>query len=159
QVREVLNAGAIIGAVRRNDKDGRYLVRSELLEFLNTVIKRELEVNGDAARRGLELDQLEDQIRVALRPRVGPTCDFVMANLDPFNETKGFTSEVYLDQIADDMQPPMLNVLNTGATFKVVQRDPKSAERYYIHKDLYKTLARIRAREHMKGEGFTLGVP
>jgi hypothetical protein len=153
QVRDVLNAGAIIGAVRRHDKEGRYLVRSELLEFLNTVIKRELETNGDAARRGLELDQLEDQIRVALMPRVGPTCDFVMSHLDPINETNGFTSEVYLDQIGEEMQPPMLNVLNTGATFKVVQRDPKTAERYYIHKDLYKTLARIRAREHMKGTG------
>jgi peptidoglycan hydrolase CwlO-like protein len=153
QVRDVLNAGAIIGAVRRHDKEGRYLVRSELLEFLNTVIKRELETNGDAARRGLELDQLEDQIRVALMPRVGPTCDFVMSHLDPINETNGFTSEVYLDQIGEEMQPPMLNVLNTGATFKVVQRDPKTAERYYIHKDLYKTLARIRAREHMKGSG------
>jgi hypothetical protein len=74
-----------------------------------------------------------------------------MAHLDPINETNGFTSEVYLDHIAEEMQPPMLNVLNTGATFRVVQRDPKSAERYYIHKDLYKTLARIRAREHMRG--------
>ena len=45
QVRDVLNAGSIIGAVRRHDAPGRYLVRSELLEFLNTVIKRELETN------------------------------------------------------------------------------------------------------------------
>ncbi len=48
QVREVLNAGSIIGAVRRSsDAPGRYLVRSELLEFLNTVIKRELETNKE----------------------------------------------------------------------------------------------------------------
>jgi hypothetical protein len=150
QVREVLNAGAIIGAVRRHDKEGRYLVRSELLEFLNTVIKRELERNGDAARRGLELDQLEDQIRVALMPRVGPTCDFVMANLEPIEEVEGLTSIIYLSRIEKPLQPPVLNVLNTGATFKVVRRDRKDADCYMIHKDLYKTLARIRAREHMK---------
>ena len=147
QVRDVLNAGAIIGAVRRADQDGRYLVRSELLEFLNTVIKRQLETNGEDAKRSMELDQLEDQIRVALMPTIGETCEFVMGQLDPINEKEGFTSEVYLDQIAAEKQPPVLNVLNTGATFQVVQRDDKNAERYYVHKDLYKTLARIRAAE------------
>ncbi len=50
QVRDVLNAGSIIGAVRRHDAPGRYLVRSELLEFLNSVIKRELETNPDKAQ-------------------------------------------------------------------------------------------------------------
>ena len=44
-------------------------------------------------------------------------------------------------------------MLNTGATFKVVQRDDKTADRYYVHKDLYKTLARIRARELLKDMG------
>ncbi len=70
QVREVLNAGAIIGAVRRGDYDGHFLVRSELLEFLNSVIKRELEANPEKAARGLTMDQLEDQIVVALMPDV-----------------------------------------------------------------------------------------
>ncbi len=150
QVREVLNAGSIIGAVRRHDRDGRYLVRSELLEFLNTVIKRELETKGDEAKRSLELDQLEDQMTVALMPHVGRTCDFVMSQLDPINETNGFTSEIYLDKIPEERQGPVLNVLNAGATFQVVQRDAKTADRYYVHKDLYKTLARIRARELLK---------
>jgi hypothetical protein len=150
QVRDVLNAGAVIGAVRRHETHGRYLVRAELLEFLNGVIKRELERNGESARRGLALDQLEDQVRVALMPQVRAAVDFVMHQLDPINEQNGYTSEVYLDQISEEMQPPVLHVLNTGTTFDVVQRDAKNAERYYVHKDLYKTLARIRAREHMK---------
>src|SRR6185436_18268432 len=42
QVREVLNAGATIGAVRQGDTRGHYLVRSELHTFLSDVIKREL---------------------------------------------------------------------------------------------------------------------
>lgn len=146
QVREVLNAGSIIGAVRRGAAPGQYLVRSELLEFLNTVIKRELEVNTTVARRGMELDQIEDQMTVALLPNVGVNCDAVLQSLDPIDEFNGFTSEVYLDRLADEVRPPMLNVLNTGATFQVVQRDKKDAERYFLHKDLYKILARIRAR-------------
>jgi hypothetical protein len=41
----------------------------------------------------------------------------------------------------------MLNVLNTVASFSVVLRVAKTPDSYFVHKDLYKTLARIRARE------------
>jgi hypothetical protein len=44
----------------------------------------------------------------------------------------------------------MLNVLNTAATFSRVQRI-RNSESYFVHKDLYKTLARIRAREVGRG--------
>jgi len=150
QVRDVLNAGAIIGAVRAQGRPGRYLVRSELLEFLNMVIKRELEVNGAQAQRGLELDQLEDQLAIALMPAVGANCEAVMQQLDPIDEANGFTAEVFLDQVPDQVHSPLLNVLNTGATFQVVQR--AKADHYFVHKDLYKTLARIRARQVARGE-------
>jgi hypothetical protein len=48
--------------------------------------------------------------------------------------------------VDEDIRPVVLNVLNTGATFSRVQRI-KNSESYYVHKDLYKALARIRARE------------
>jgi hypothetical protein len=152
QVREVLNAGAIIGAVRRGAQPGHYLVRSELLEFLNTVIKRELETNREKAERGLTLDQLEDQVVVALLPHVADNCEAVLAELVPIDDPKqtGFTSVVALDEVAEEVRPPILNVLNTGATFSVVQRE-KGTDSYFVHKDLYKTLARIRAREVARG--------
>src|SRR5262249_2196245 len=38
------------------------------------------------------------------------------------------------------------NTLNAGATLDRVQRVGKDASHYWVHKDLYKTLARIRAR-------------
>jgi hypothetical protein len=154
QVREVLNAGAIIGAVRRGSKPGHYLVRSELLEFLNTVIKRELETNREKAERGLTLDQLEDQVVVALLPDVSENCEAVLAELVPIDDPKatGFTSVVALDDVTDEARPSILNVLNTGATFSVVQRE-KGSDSYFVHKDLYKTLARIRAREVARGGG------
>jgi hypothetical protein len=159
QVREVLNAGAIIGAVRRGDRPGRYLVRSELLEFLNTVIKRELETNREKAERGLTLDQLEDQVVVALLPHVAENCEAVLGELVPIDDPKatGFTSVVSLDDVTDEARPSILNVLNTGATFSVVQRE-KGSDSYFVHKDLYKTLARIRAREVARGgSGYRLG--
>ncbi|WBT38864.1 MFS transporter [Hyphomicrobium sp. DMF-1] len=146
QVREVLNAGAIIGAVRRGDQPGRYLVRSELLEFLNSVIKRELETNKAQAEAGMLIDQMDDQLVVALLPHVGDNAEAVLGELVPMDEANGFTSYVALEDIDEDVRPVMLNVLNTGATFRYVQRE-KGSESYFVHKDLYKTLARIRARE------------
>jgi len=151
QVRDVLNAGAIIGAVRRGEEPGHYLVRSELLEFLNTVIKRELETNKDQAEAGMRIDQLEDQLVVALLPEVGENCQAVLGELTPIDEARGFTAYVNLEETPDDVHPVMLNVLNTGTTFSVVQRDTKRDNAYFVHKDLYKTLARIRAREVGRG--------
>jgi hypothetical protein len=155
QVRDVLNAGAIIGAVRRGDYPGHFLVRSELLEFLNTVIKRELEANPDKAARGMTMDQLEDQVVVALLPHVGDACAAVMKELVPIDDVKatGFTSILSLDDAPEETRPAILNVLNTGATFSVVQRDSKNDASYFVHKDLYKTLARIRARYVARGQG------
>lgn len=147
QVRDVLNAGAIIGAVRRGSEQGQYLVRSELLEFLNTVIKRELERNKEQAEAGMLMDQLEDQIKVALLPEIGANAEAVLGALVPMDEFNGFTSYVSLDVVDDAVHPVMLNVLNTGAGFKRVQRDSKRDDSYFVHKDLYKTLARVRARE------------
>lgn len=145
QARDVLNAGAIIGAVRKGERAGQYLVRSELLEFLNTVIKRELERDPDRAQQGMAMDQFEDQVVVALLPDVAGNCEAVMGALVPMDESRGFTAHLDLDEIDDGIRPVALNVLNTGATFSKVQR--RSADSYYVHKDLYKTLARIRARE------------
>jgi len=146
QVRDVLNAGAIIGAVRRGAEPGHYLVRSELLEFLNSVIKRELETNRDQAEAGLLIDQMEDQLVVALLPDVALNAEAVLSALVPMDDDRGFTSQVALGEADEDVRSVLLNVLNTGATFARVQR-MQNSESYYVHKDLYKTLARIRARE------------
>ena len=41
---------------------------------------------------------------------------------------------------------PVRNVLTAGSSLRVVQRDRRERDRYYLHGDLYKALARIRAR-------------
>lgn len=150
QVREVLNAGASIGAVRPGERQGHYLVRSELFEFLNTVIKRELDRNPGKAEQGLAMDRLDDQLVVALLPDVGEACGAVMGALVPMDEDRGFTAQIDLEDMDGEVRPIALNVLNTGATFNLVQR-VKGTDSYFVHKDLYKTLARIRAREMARG--------
>jgi hypothetical protein len=47
------------------------------------------------------------------------------------------------------------SVLNAGATLKVVQRDRQQPGRYLVHGELYKALARIRARSLAHGAGGT----
>ncbi len=55
-----------------------------------------------------------------------------MNELEPVDDVKatGFTSILSLDNAPDESRPAILNVLNTGATFSVVQRDSKSDDSY-----------------------------
>jgi hypothetical protein len=145
-VRDVLNAGATIGAVREGRRNGHYLVRAELYEFLCEVIKKQLKNRPDETRRGLELNELEKRMTEALLPQVRETAEVVLHYLHPIDERHGFTSELYMNEVSPDHIRPVRNVLTAGSSLRVVQREPKERDRYYLHGDLYKTLARIRAR-------------
>jgi len=146
-VRDVLNAGATIGTVRQTDRAGTYLVRAELYEFLCEVIRRELRSRPEETRRGLELNELETRMREALLPHVGETADAVLQHLHPIDEKNGFTSEIFMSEVEPHHVRPVRNVLTAGSSLRVVQRDRSERDRYYVHADLYKALARIRARE------------
>jgi hypothetical protein len=145
-VRDVLNAGATIGAVRQSHRHGQYMVRAELYEFLCDVIKKELKNRPTETRRGLELNELEKRMTEALLPRVGETAEIVLHHLHPIDEKNGFTSEIFMSEVQPDHVRPVRNVLTAGSSLRVVQRDRTDRDRYYLHGDLYKTLARIRAR-------------
>jgi hypothetical protein len=147
QVRDVLNAGATIGAVRETETRGHYLVRSELHTFLSDVVKRELKRKPEETERGLELDRLEKRIREALMPHVLETADAVLHHLHPIDEVRGFTSEVFLNEVDPEHLRPVRNLLTAGVSLRVVARDRNNESGYLIHADLYATLARIRARE------------
>ncbi len=147
QVRDVLNAGATIGAVRETDTRGHYLVRSELHTFLSDVVKRELKRKPEETERGLGLDRLEKRIREALMPEVLETSDAVLQHLHPIDEIRGFTSEIFLNEVEQQHLRPVRNLLTAGSSLRVVARDKSDSSRYYVHADLYTTLARIRARE------------
>jgi hypothetical protein len=147
QVRDVLNAGATIGAVREAELPGHYLVRSELHTFLSDVIKRELKRKPEETERGLDLDRLEKRIREALMPHVLATSDAVLQHLQPIDEVRGFTSEIFLNEVEPQHLRPVRNLLTAGSSLRVVTRDKHDSSRFFVHADLYSTLARIRARE------------
>ena len=147
QVRDVLNAGATIGAVRETETSGQYLVRAELHTFLSDVVKRELKRKPEETERGLDLDRLEKRIREALMPHVLETSEAVLHHLHPIDETRGFTSEVFLNEVEPEHLRPVRNLLTAGVSLRVVARDKNNDGGYLLHADLYTTLARIRARE------------
>jgi hypothetical protein len=147
QVRDVLNAGATIGAVRETGAAGHYLVRSELHTFLSDVVKRELKRKPEETERGLDLDRLEKRIREALMPDVLETADAVLQHLHPIDEVRGFTSEIFLNEVDPQHLRPVRNLLTAGSGLRVAARDRNNEAGYLVHADLYATLARIRARE------------
>lgn len=140
RLRKVLNAGATIGAVKRI-APGHYHARCELFEFLSLVAKREFDANKNHGRQ----NELEKLIAVALLPEVGDNSETMLSYLHPIDEVNGFTSEVRLDEVTDEHLATVRNVLNAGATLQVVQLATKVPPHYFIHADLYKILARIRA--------------
>src|SRR4029079_19801436 len=77
---------------------------------------------------------------------VGETAEIVLHHLHPIDEKNGFTSEIFMSEVQPDHVRPVRNVLTAGSSLRVVQRDRTDRDRYYLHGDLYKTLARIRAR-------------
>jgi hypothetical protein len=142
RVTGVLNAGATINAVAYDELRGRYLVRSELFEFLSIVAKRAFEANDDHA----VLAELEKVVGVALLPDLSGNAEVVLHYMHPISEDRGFTAEIKLDEVGPDHIRTVRNTLNAGATLDRVQRAGKDAKHYFIHRDLYKTLAMIRAR-------------
>ena len=79
-------------------------------------------------------------------PHVGETADAVLQHLHPIDEKNGFTSEIFLSEVeprapAPGAQPPDRRLQPARRTAR-----PQRPRRYYVHADLYTTLARIRAR-------------
>ncbi len=143
----VLNAGTTIHAVEYDPDENRYLVRAELFEFLSVVAKKSFESNDQNAT----FAELEKMVAVALLPDVAANADTVLSYVHPISEKHGFTAEVRLGEVAADHKRTVRNVLNAGSAHQRVQRAGETAEHYFIHRDLYKTLARIRARSLYMG--------
>lgn len=149
-VRKVLNAGATIGAVAQDPMEPRrYLVRPELFEFLSIVARKQYE-SSEEHRRLAELKQL---VTVALQPHVGDHAAIVLHNLQPINERDGFSSEVLFNEVSPPHQPILRRTLNAAATLRYAVQDTRADERdrFYIHKDLYKTIAKISSVNPMTG--------
>ena len=150
-VRRVLNAAATIGAVRHIDsRDEIYEVRSELFEFLSVVAKKAFESNDENKR----LAELRKVVAVALQPHVGDHADLVISHCRPISERNGFSAEIYLDRLSADDGFVVQKALNAGATLNYVQLDERQGQdqRYYVHKQLYKTLLMISSMAPRTGQ-------
>ncbi|MDX2309018.1 MAG: hypothetical protein NW216_12315 [Hyphomicrobium sp.] len=148
RVSAVLTAGATIHAVAYEPADDRYLVRAELFEFLSTVSKKAFAAHADNA----EIAELEKIVAVALLPDVGGNAELVLSHIHPISERHGFTGEVKLTEVTEPAQRRTVrNMLNAGAVLQRVQRAEQSMDHYFVHRDLYKTLARLRARSLYSG--------
>ncbi len=151
-VRRVLNAGATIGAVMRNpDEPSVYAVRPELFEYLSITGARAFEKNGKLVKEDIaekvRQGELEKMVRVALLPDVQTNAEAVMSYAHPMNASDdGFMSEILMHEVHQDHVLTVRGVLNAGAAHNAVRRQLGEAGRYELHADLYKTLARIRAR-------------
>jgi len=143
----VLNAGTTIHAVEYDEPARRYLVRSELYEFLAVVAKRSFE----ASEHHVGLAELEKIVGVALLPDLNHNAEIVLHYMHPISEDRGFTAEIRLGEVGPDHIRIVRSTLNAGATLDRVQRAGKDASHYYIHRDLYRTLALIRARTLIVG--------
>ncbi len=141
RVLAVLNAGSTINAVARDEAEDRYLVRSELFEFLSIVAKRAFEENQE----NVDLAELEKIVQVALLPDTAVNADTVLHYMHPMREENGFTAEIRLREVDRTDLRVVRNTLNAAATLQRVQRIGDSTDQFYIHRDLYRTLARIRA--------------
>lgn len=152
-VRDVLNAGATIGAVRSTQDPGVFYVRAELYEFLCNVIRKELKLRPEETRRGLELDRLETRFREALLPDVGRAADAVLHYVHPIEEAHGYTSEIRFKDVDDAHLRPVRNVLTAAISLRVAQKS-RDQEHYFLRPEFYTTLSRIRAREVVREEHY-----
>jgi len=151
RVLKVLNAGSAIGAVERDpNRPERYFIRPELFEFLSFTAKSCFEKEKDLSKRA----ELKGIVTVALQPYVGDHAEIVLNNMHPINERDGFSSEVVLEQVNEQDLPIVRKTLNAGTTLNFAQQDERKGEtaRYYIHKELYKTIAMLAATVPKQGK-------
>ncbi len=156
RILKVLNAGATIGAVRRDETfPARYFIRGELVEFLNVVAKNAFEGDKDKVK----LAELRKIVTVALQPYVSDHADIVLGHMHPISDKSGFTSEIFMQDMPADDVPIVQRSLNAGSTLDYVQRDDRKEERdrFYVHKEFYRTLAMISAEHPKYGRRLTFG--
>ena len=144
----VLNAGAAIGAVKRDPaRHEHYLIRGELFEFLSTTAKKAFEGDKEKGR----LADLERTVGVALLRDVPTNVQIMQDALHPMNEDRGFSAEVRLKEAHPQEASVIRKVLNAGAAFGVVQRVGNDPTHFFVHRDMVRTLSNIQARMMMSG--------
>jgi hypothetical protein len=149
----VLNAGTTIHAVDYDHEEDRYLVRAELFEFLSGISKKAFQSNVHHAT----IAEMEKTVSVALLPDIAGNIDIVLAHLHPITEKHGFMAEIRLGEVEDEHKRVVRHLLNAGAVHQRVQRSDPEGSHYFIHRDLYQALARLRARAMYGAPSYRIG--
>ena len=144
EMRKVLVAGGIIGAVRRVGHDrGRYLVHSGLARYLAIAQRKPWKV------KSAEVDKKElvNVVGVALLPDPMTNAETVLSYLHPISDSERFSAEVYpwKDILEEAHRRLVLNTLGAGATIPGAVERENDNGRYLVSTDFYKTLLMMRA--------------
>ena len=126
-----------------------------MVEFLNQVAKNAFESDKDK----VNLAELRKIVTVALQPYVSDHADIVLGHMHPISDKNGFSSEIFMQDVPADDVPIVQRALNAGSTLDYVQRDERKEERdrFYVHKEFYRTLAMISAEHPKYGRRLTFG--
>lgn len=146
-VSRVLNAGATINAVHRDERErDRYFVRPELFEYLSIAGNKAYEKHGEMVKediaKKLELAQLEKDVSVALLPEHGSAsqaelnyhiavgAQLVLDHLHPFPIPEGrawdknFRSELRIDEVDEQDRKRARRAMTAGYGLDLVCRAP-----------------------------------
>ncbi|MBV1695387.1 MAG: hypothetical protein KGP27_13085 [Hyphomicrobiales bacterium] len=184
--RKVLNAGATIGAVVRDEHDPRcYFVRPELFEYLSIASARAFEKDGkhlvEDIGESVKLAQLEKDLTAALIPSDVPAdraalghsiarnAQVVLDHLHPYpvKESPEFANEIRLDEFESAEEKRIARrALTAGSSIGYVQAatykgdDDKTLgqNRYVLHTGFVKTLTRLRAKMLLSSSNNALAI-
>jgi hypothetical protein len=129
RIRKVLVAGRSIGAVERASSDSddeRYLVRSELFEYLSVVANSARD--GDR-KRSLEGKELVEIVEVVLgsAPGAKQNAENVLKHLYPINKWGNFIASIDLNAVPEDQLQLVQTVLNAGMAHNAVRHFDRRA--------------------------------
>lgn len=146
EMRKVLVAGSIIGAVRRAGQDRtRYFVHSGLARYLAVAQRKTWKIKtADVDKR-----ELVNVIGVALLPDPQANAEIVLSEMHPISDALGFAAEINPFALRNDddgkRKRLVLNTLGAGATIPGAVRRNNADGRYFVSTDFYKTLLMMRA--------------
>ncbi len=144
EMRQVIVAGSVIGAVRRvGDSRTQYLVHSGLARYLAVAQRKPWVVKA----ADVERKELVNVIGVALHPDPPHNAEIVLSYLHPISDSERFSAETYpFRDIADrEHRRLVMKTLGAGATVPGAVERENDNGRYLVSTHFYKTLLLMRA--------------
>ena len=107
----------------------------------------------EADKANIDLAELEKIVGVALLPDINQNAETVLHYMHPIDEKRGFTAEIKLGEVAPEHMRTVRSRSTPAQRSSACSGPARTPATIFIHRDLYKTLARIRARTLMADYG------